>query len=480
MAFSAEDCWTLASHLIHLLHERRNPCECFASFAPQFREVVLCDQIVWIGFTPRFFGTFPKNPNLHIEDVGPSWWQEQSQVQEATFATLPFPLDDRLRQQGSPYRAYFPLTSANGVVGLWVLAGKRPLSSEERHFLAELSPLLAFTLQRSTDSLSPEAQYLRDELKSERDLRPLTGDSQGMKHVRRSIQQVAGTDSTVLLRGETGTGKELVARAIHQLSPRRDRLLVKVNCAALGPQIITSELFGHEQGAFTGATRRRIGRFELAHQGTLFLDEIGEVSAETQVLLLRVLQERVIERVGGQEPIAVDVRIIAATNRDLEKAVQAGEFRADLFYRLNVFPLALPPLRERREDIPSLVQHFVQLFARRLNRQVTGVAAGSLDMLKRYAWPGNVRELENVIERALIVCPGPVIDIDPTWLASPRPPTDEPTSLAERERQTIVEALERCRGRIYGPKGAAAALGLKPSTFYGKMRRHHIPRQEES
>jgi formate hydrogenlyase transcriptional activator len=322
-----------------------------------------------------------------------------------------------------------------------------------------------------------ETVFLRDEAKSDRDLRVLTGESQPMKAVRLAIQQVARTDSTVLILGETGTGKELVARAIHQLSPRRDHLLVAVNCSVLAPGVIASELFGHEQGAFTGATKRRVGRFELAHRGTLFLDEVGELPAETQVLLLRSLQERMIERVGGKEPIAVDVRIIAATHRDLASDVAAGEFRADLFFRLNVFPIHVPPLRERRADIPDLVRHFLLHFGRRMNKQVGKVAPSALKLLMAYNWPGNVRELENLIERAMIVCARDTLEIDPSWLKSVEPTGGERSGrngLADLERRAIESALERCHGKIYGPNGAAATLGLKPTTLYGKMRKHHI------
>ncbi|MFL5341481.1 MAG: sigma-54 interaction domain-containing protein [Gemmataceae bacterium] len=329
------------------------------------------------------------------------------------------------------------------------------------------------------ERLRRESAYLRDEAKADRDLRALTGESPAMKAVRLAIRRVAGTDSTVLIFGETGTGKELVARAIHQLSPRRDRLLVAVNCAALAPGLIASELFGHEPGAFTGATRRRTGRFELAHHGTLFLDEVGELPVETQVLLLRALQERVVERVGGGGPIPIDVRVIAATHRDLSAAVRDGRFRADLFFRLNVFPIAVPPLRDRREDIPDLVRHFLHHFGRRMNKPTVGVSAATLQSLTEYPWPGNVRELENIIERAMIVTAGDALQVDPSWL---RPATavevvrsDRP-ALVELERRAIVEALGRCRGRVYGPAGAAAALGLKPTTLYGKMRKLQIPR----
>ena len=325
-----------------------------------------------------------------------------------------------------------------------------------------------------------ETVFLRDEARTERDLRVLTGDSPSMKAVRLAIGQVAQTDSTVLILGETGTGKELVARAIHQVSPRREHLLVTVNCATLAPGLIASELFGHEQGAFTGATRARTGRFELAHQGTLFLDEVGELPLETQVLLLRVLQERVIERVGGGQPTPVDVRVIAATHRDLSTAISQGRFRSDLFFRLNVFPIQVPPLRERHDDIPDLVRHFLHRFSRRMGKTVTGVGAATLQLLTAYPWPGNVRELENIIERAMIVTTGDTLQVEPHWLqpslVQPAPPEIR-SGLAELERRAILDALERCRGKIYGADGAAAALGLKPTTFYGKMRKHRISRK---
>jgi formate hydrogenlyase transcriptional activator len=331
--------------------------------------------------------------------------------------------------------------------------------------------------------LSNEVVYLQGEIKAERGLRSLSGDSAAMKAVRRSIQQVASTDSTVLIQGETGTGKELVARAIHQVSPRRDRLLVTLNCAALAPNLVASELFGHEAGAFTGASKRRIGRFELAHQGTLFLDEIAEISLEMQVMLLRVLQERTIERVGAATPISVDVRLIAATHRDLAQAVADSRFRADLFYRLNVFPIRVPPLRERREDIPDLVRHFLVHFNRRMNKHVERIAPQALEQLTCYDWPGNVRELENLLERAMIVTETNVLDIDPNWLASSSHPSAEgpgaremsvPPLLRDQEKQSIQDALQHCGGKIYGSDGAAARLGLKPTTLYGKMRKHGI------
>jgi formate hydrogenlyase transcriptional activator len=341
--------------------------------------------------------------------------------------------------------------------------------------LAELQARVA-----ELERFQRETAYLRDEAKTDRDLRGLTGESPAMKAVRFAIQQVARTDSTVLIRGETGTGKELVARAIHQLSPRRDHLLVAVNCAALAPGVIASELFGHEAGAFTGATRRRPGRFELAHQGTIFLDEVGELPPETQVMLLRVLQERLIERVGGSEAVAVDVRVIAATHQDLAVAMNQGRFRADLFFRLNVFPITVPPLRERRDDIPDLVRHFLRHFARRLSKPVSQVSPATLELLREYHWPGNVRELENIVERAMIVTAGDTLQVDPDWLKSATlvdgMPRETGAGLAEVERRAILDALERCHGKIYGPGGAAAALKLKPTTLYGKMRKYQIPK----
>jgi formate hydrogenlyase transcriptional activator len=327
-----------------------------------------------------------------------------------------------------------------------------------------------------------EATFRRDEARADRDLRPLTGDGPAMRAVRLAVRHVAATDSTVLILGETGTGKELVARAVHQLSPRRERPFVAVNCAALAPGVIASELFGHEPGAFTGAARRRVGRFELAQGGTVFLDEVGELPAETQVLLLRVLQERVVERVGGG-PVPVDVRVVAATHRDLAAEVAQGRFRPDLFFRLNVFPIHVPPLRERAEDIPDLVRHFLQHVGRRLGKPAVTADADTLRVLAAYPWPGNVRELENIIERSLIVSDGGILRIDRMWLTPARSVAAdhadrEPdrSGLAALERQAIVDALGRCHGRVYGAGGAAALLGVRPTTLYAKMKRHQIPK----
>jgi formate hydrogenlyase transcriptional activator len=306
------------------------------------------------------------------------------------------------------------------------------------------------------------------------DPRPVVGSSPGLDAVRRAVARVAPTDATVLILGETGTGKELVARAIHAQGRRRERPLVPVSCVALAPGLITSELFGHEAGAFTGAGKRRVGRFEQAHGGTLFLDEVGEMSAETQALLLRALQERVIERVGG-EAVPVDVRVVAATNRDLLAEVKAGRFRADLYYRLAVFPITVPPLRDRRSDVHDLVTHLVAQVAARLGRPVPRVHPSILRTLAAHDWPGNVRELQNVIERAVIVTDGADLAFDPSWLVGSSV-AETAKTWAAQERQRILDALRAAGGRVYGPGGAAHRLGLNPTTLYGKMRKHGLSR----
>ncbi len=304
--------------------------------------------------------------------------------------------------------------------------------------------------------------------------RMLIGTNTGLDAVRRAISQVASTDATVLVLGETGTGKELVAKAIHENSPRRTRPFVPVSCVALAPGLITSELFGHEAGAFTGAGRKRTGRFEQAEGGTLFLDEIGEMPTETQALLLRAIQERVVDRIGG-DSVPVDVRLIAATNRTLSAEVAAGRFRADLFYRLNVFPITVPSLRDRRHDIPDLALHFVRLFAAKHDRPVTRIHSATLQTLARHDWPGNVRELQNLIERAVIVSEGEELSFDPGWLVGTSV-AETAKTWAEQEKQRIIDALRATGGRVYGPGGAAHRLGLNPTTLYGKMRKHGINR----
>jgi len=276
----------------------------------------------------------------------------------------------------------------------------------------------------------------------------------------------------VLIAGETGTGKELIARAIHRRSNRRDKLMITVNCAALPEGLVESEIFGHEKGAFTGAVQRRIGRFELADGGTLFLDEVGELPLATQATLLRVLQEQEFERVGGSHTVRVNVRVIAATNRDLNDEVQEGRFREDLLFRLNVFPLHVPPLRERKEDVPLLARHFIQLFTRRTNKRVTSISPGAMNLLQRYAWPGNVRELANTIERAMIVCDGStLVEADFALVDTPLKPERNSDTFDDVAREHMLRTLNECSGVIEGPRGAAAKLGLKAATLRSRMKK---------
>ena len=308
----------------------------------------------------------------------------------------------------------------------------------------------------------------------------IVGTSPALKSVLSRISKVAPSDSTVLITGETGTGKELVARAIHRRSDRGSRPFVGVNCAAIPRDLIASELFGHERGAFTGATQQRLGRFELANGGTIFLDEVGELPAETQTALLRVLQEHEFERVGGSRRIRADVRVIAATNRDLQAAISAGSFRSDLFYRLNVFPIEIPSLRERREDIPLLVEYFIDRYARKAGKHITTVEKRTLQVLQSYPWPGNIRELQNVIERSLIVCETEIFTVDESWLSQRPLDTrlgDKPLlseKVAATEKEIIEEALRESQGRVFGPSGAAARLGIARSTLESKIRSLNI------
>jgi formate hydrogenlyase transcriptional activator len=303
----------------------------------------------------------------------------------------------------------------------------------------------------------------------------IVGSSQSLRKALKSVDKVAGTDSTVLILGETGTGKELIARAIHKRSTRASRAFIRVNCAAIPPELIASELFGHEKGAFTGAFDRRIGRFEAADGGTLFLDEIGDLPPETQIALLRVLQEREFERVGSTKPVQVDVRVLAATNRDLAADVDEGTFRQDLFYRLNVFPVNIPPLRERIDDLPVLAEYLVDRYAKKAGKRITSIDSSTLELLRNYSWPGNVRELQNVIERAVILCETSVLYVDQTWFrreARFRAANAVPFNLAvdTNERAIIERALSACGGRVGGANGAAARLGLPRQTLESKIK----------
>jgi formate hydrogenlyase transcriptional activator len=333
--------------------------------------------------------------------------------------------------------------------------------------------------------LAEENAYLEPELRAELLFEDIVGNSRSLRSVLKEVETVASTDATVLIYGETGTGKELIARALHNLSSRKSNAFVKLNCAAIPTGLLESELFGHEKGAFTGAIAQRVGRFELAHRGTIFLDEIGEIPLELQPKLLRVLQEREFERLGSTRTLRTDARLIAATNRDLKEMAEEQKFRSDLYYRLNVFPIRVPSLREREEDIPLLVRHFVQQFSRRNNRVINTIPSETMEALVRYHWPGNIRELQNVIERAVIISKGtmlnvPLAELQPDVVPKTGHAATNPTSaehetlqdiLNETERTQILRALEASDGIIAGPSGAAARLGLKRSTLQLRMQK---------
>ena len=376
--------------------------------------------------------------------------------------------------------AYPLLVSGDEFVGVIGMLAGRTIEADEFSHLGILAQQAAISVRaaqlleenkRLRDQLLVENSYLQEEIKTEFGFDEIIGEHPSIRALLRDIRQVAATDSTVLLLGETGTGKELIARAVHQMSSRKERPLIKVNCGAIAPGIVESELFGHERGAFTGAMQRRAGRFELANHGTIFLDEIGELPLDTQTRLLRVLQEQEFERVGGTAPIRVDVRVIAATNRNLEEEVRGGRFRPDLFYRLNVFPARVPSLRERSSDVPLLAQHFVAQYQRKLGKPLGGITREGLDRLERYRWPGNIRELQNVIERACVLARGPAVQIPDTLDEGPRPerPPVKLARLEDAERSHIRQALEVTGGTIHGPRGAASLLGINPSTLRSRM-----------
>jgi len=330
-------------------------------------------------------------------------------------------------------------------------------------------------IKKLQDQLYKENIALREEIDKASMFEDIVGESPALQAVLARVAKVAPTDSTVLITGETGTGKELIARAIHKRSRRSLRAFVSVNCAATPATLITSELFGHEKGAFTGALQRRLGRFELAEGGTIFLDEIGELPAETQIALLRVLQEREFERIGGSRPIRADVRVIAATNRDLENAIAAGAFRRDLFYRLNVFPIEMPPLRNRKEDIPMLIEYFIHRYSSKAGKKIGTVEKRTIELLQSYPWPGNIRELQNILERSVILCETDLFSVDPSWLSfeslsSRRGAAPIARMSADQEKEAIETALAATGGRVSGPSGAAAQLSMPPSTLESKIR----------
>ena len=386
---------------------------------------------------------------------------------------------------------HLPLATQKGVLGVLTLGSleEGAFSDEEIGFLGRVATQVAIAVENSIayrqieelrDQLAQEKLYLEDEIRTELKFEEIIGNSEALRRVLAQVETVAPTDSTVLIYGETGTGKELVARAVHNLSSRRSNAFVKLNCAAIPTGLLESELFGHERGAFTGAISQRTGRFELANRGTVFLDEIGEIPLELQPKLLRVLQEREFERLGSSRTLRTDARLIAATNRELTEMVEQQTFRSDLYYRLNVFPVRVPPLRDRREDIPILVRHFVQQFSRRANRNIETIPSEAMKTLVRYDWPGNIRELQNVIERAVIVSPGPVLKVplgDLTRVPASTPESKQTTGrdirtlLEDTERKQILDALEQTKWVVAGPAGAAALLGMKRSTLQARMQK---------
>jgi formate hydrogenlyase transcriptional activator len=411
-------------------------------------------------------------------------------VNEIDFARFPSPLYHAYVERGFRCGCSVPFLLANGRRGVLDVARATaaPFTREEVELLEQVVRQMSIAIDNSLayrelaelkEKLVTEKLYLEDEIRFDQNLGNMVGESPAFQTVLKSIQVVAPTDATVLIEGETGTGKELVARALHELSGRSGKSFVKVNCAAIPAGLLESELFGHEKGAFTGAIAQKLGRFELAHQGTLFLDEVGEIPLELQSKLLRAIQEQEFERVGGSRTIRVDARFVAATNRNLKALMEEGKFRSDLYYRLHVFPLFVPPLRERREDIPLLIRHFAKYYARRMSRKIDSIPAVAINALTAYAWPGNIRELQNVIERSVILSPGPVLRLAMPEAggaaASPSRRGSAETRAEEKER--VVEVLKACHGVVAGPHGAAAQLGLKRSTLQSRMKRLGIARE---
>jgi PAS domain S-box-containing protein len=444
-----------------------------------------------LDFAPQLIGVYgPNRERLHINRIALDYLglspEEWRQTPERGAFVHP---DDRARDRayfdralsaGSTYELELRLRKGDGTYR-WFLARLNPVRDDKgqvRRWYVTCTDIE--DRKRAEEKLQQENFALREEIDRASMFEEIVGTSPALQTVLSRISKVAPTDSTVLITGETGTGKELVARAIHRRSNRASRAFVSVNCAAIPRDLIASELFGHEKGAFTGATQRRIGRFELAEGGTIFLDEVGELLPDTQVALLRVLQEREFERVGGRQSIRVDVRVVAATNRDLKAAVANGTFREDLYYRLNVFPLEMPPLRARRADIPLLVEYFIDRYGRKAGKNIRSVDKKTLQLLQSYPWPGNIRELQNIIERSVIVCETEIFTVDESWLS--KQSHDERSGgklhllekLAAKEKEVIEEALRESQGQVFGPSGAAAKLGIARSTLESKIQSLNI------
>jgi formate hydrogenlyase transcriptional activator len=440
---------------------------------------------------PAIFSSFAGFP-VGEAPAGLVWQTQQPVLIADVAAETRWPgFVERLRAAGGQSACELPLTTSRRRLGSLALACRQPAAYDaaDMGFLQQVANQVALAVDNALafqeiealrDQLAQEKAYLEEEVRTEHNFGDIVGESAALRRVLKQVETVAPTDSTVLVRGETGTGKELVARAVHDLSPRKDRTFVKLNCASIPTGLLESELFGHERGAFTGAIAQKVGRFELAHWGTLFLDEVGDIPAELQPKLLRVLQEQEFERLGGTKTIKVDVRLVAATHRDLPAMVADGRFRADLFYRLNVFPLVLPALRERLDDIPRLVRHFTQHFARRMGRRIEVIPSAVVDALVRYPWPGNVRELQNIIERAVILSPGSALQVPLGDLQAAPAQAQEPAAaagtLADAERDHILGVLRETGWVLGGPNGAAGRLGMKRTTLQSKMKKLGISR----
>jgi PAS domain S-box-containing protein len=455
--------------------QRQPSTDRFRKLEAELRQVLDFTPQLVVIFGPNHERLYANRAALDYRGLGLEEWREARTVhpvdqervrayaERASSACRPYDLEVRLRNGQGHYRwflaSYRPMHDDKGQIKYWYVA----LTSIEDRKQAE-------------DKFRNQDIALRDEIDQTSMFEGIVGTAPALRTLLSSVSKVAPSDSTVLITGETGTGKELIARSVHRRSKRAPHPFIHVNCSAIPRDLILSELFGHEKGAFTGATQRRIGRFELADGGTILLDEVGELSPDSQIALLRVLQEREFERIGSGQSYALDVRVIAATNRDLQAAVANGTFRQDLFYRLNVFPIAVPPLRERKEDILMLVEYFVQRYTKRSDKTIRAIDKKTLDVLTSYDWPGNIRELQNVIERSVILSLGDVLSVDELWFpkgdARPHPPAETSKSLSTRqtEREIVEKALAETRGRISGPFGAAAKLGVPPSTLSSRIK----------
>jgi formate hydrogenlyase transcriptional activator len=471
------------------------PFDRTAIFLPDPSRDVLRLFVLESSLTSRYFGVGLEMPR--DSHVGRVFVRQEPLVRRDLATERQYAAEEQAYADGVRSYVIVPLVAQGHSVGVLAVASVNPgqYSEEDAGFFREVANQVALAVlnMRAYEEIAAlkarlqrESDYFREEIHREHNFTELVGNSPALLALLRQVEQVAVTDSTVLITGETGTGKELIARAVHARSGRRERPLVKVNCSAISAGLVESELFGHVKGAFTGAIERRIGRFELADGGSMFLDEVGELPLETQVKLLRVLQEREFEPVGSSRTQRVNVRLIAATNRDLDEAVRDGRFRSDLFFRLNVFPMRVPPLREHRDDIPLLIMFFLGELSARLGKRVTSVSPDTMKRLVAYHWPGNVRELQNIVERAAILATSSVLEVEPTMLPSPAgpaavPPPAEPAarpllSLEEVEREHIVTALERTGWTIEGPRGAAGVLKLHPNTLRSRMQRLGITR----